>query len=203
MFVPIAISHIVVVAVPFCKVIADEPSVRTLVFELLETKRPKVQVWLFVSKVPLVRVMMCVVNCVKASCSWNVPPAPSNVMEDKEFPAVVIRHVPEVEVKSILAVVPAAVVVYLPEASLKRFPATVIATSEGCEIEPACPVQSRVLQAIPVASVQTPVELASKNTSSEVVGTAAPPAPPEVVAHLEPAVPSHVAVPPTQNLFAI
>jgi hypothetical protein len=41
-------------------------------------------------------------------------------------------------------------------------------------------------------------ELASKNTSSEVVGTDTPPAPPDVAAHLVPAVLSQFAVPPTQ-----
>lgn len=46
--------------------------------------------------------------------------------------------------------------------------------------------------------VQVPVDAASKNTSSEDVGIAAPPAPPDVVAHLVPAVLSQLAVPPTQ-----
>lgn len=44
----------------------------------------------------------------------------------------------------------------------------------------------------------TAPEAASKNTSSAEVGTAAPPAPPEVVAHFVPAVASHAAEPPTQ-----
>jgi hypothetical protein len=56
---------------------------------------------------------------------------------------------------------------------------------------------------LPVLMVQVPVEAASKNTSSAEVGTLAPPSPPEPVAHLVPAVPSHAAVPPTQNLDAI
>lgn len=46
-----------------------------------------------------------------------------------------------------------------------------------------------------VVTVHVP-EPESKNTLSDDVGTAAPPAPPLDVAHLEPAVPSHVAVPP-------
>lgn len=46
-----------------------------------------------------------------------------------------------------------------------------------------------------VVTVHVP-EPASKNTLSDDVGTAAPPAPPEVVAHFVPAVPSQVAVPP-------
>ena len=46
--------------------------------------------------------------------------------------------------------------------------------------------------------VQVPVEAASKNTSSADVGTEAPPAPPDVAAHLVPTVLSQVAVPPTQ-----
>ena len=54
----------------------------------------------------------------------------------------------------------------------------------------------------PMVTVLAP-EAASKNTVSALVGTACPPAPPEVSAHLEPAVASQAAVPPTQYLFAI
>jgi hypothetical protein len=61
-----------------------------------------------------------------------------------------------------------------------------------------------VLQTAPVAIVIVFAPLRESNlTSSADVGTACPPAPPEVKAHLEPAVPSHVSVPPTQNLLAI
>jgi hypothetical protein len=66
-------------------------------------------------------------------------------------------------------------------------------------IVPVCPVQL-ILNApvLPVEIVQVPVDAAVKNTASAKLGTDAPPAPPEVVDHLVPAVPSHAAVPPTQ-----
>jgi hypothetical protein len=51
---------------------------------------------------------------------------------------------------------------------------------------------------LPAAIVTVPLEFASKKTSSAVVGLDAPPAPPDVVAHLVPAVASQEAVPPTQ-----
>ena len=72
-------------------------------------------------------------------------------------------------------------------------------------IVPVNPVQLIDLAPVlPVAIVQvTAPEAASKNTSSADVGTDAPPPAPDVVAHLVPAVPSQLAVPPTQYLFAI
>jgi hypothetical protein len=64
---------------------------------------------------------------------------------------------------------------------------------------PVKPVQLMLLAPVlPVAILHEPVELEVKNTSSAVVGTEAPPAPPDVVAHFVPAVPSQFAVPPTQ-----
>ncbi len=55
----------------------------------------------------------------------------------------------------------------------------------------------------PTVTTLVPRLKISKNTSSAAVGTAAPPTPPEVVAHLVPAVVSHVAVPPTQKRLAV
>ncbi len=76
-------------------------------------------------------------------------------------------------------------------------PATVIAAVPVSE--PVKPVQLiDFAPVLPVAIVQVPVDNTLKNTSSAVVGTDAPPVPPEVVAHLVPAVPSQEAVPPTQ-----
>lgn len=46
-------------------------------------------------------------------------------------------------------------------------------------------------------------EFVSKKTLSLILGIGWPPAPPEITAHLVPAVLSHVFVPPTQNLLAI
>ena len=71
---------------------------------------------------------------------------------------------------------------------------------------PVNPVESKfrhwAAEAAATVTVTAPLA-ASKKTSSAEVGAAAPLAPPEVVAHFEPAVASHVADPPTQNLVAI
>ena len=64
---------------------------------------------------------------------------------------------------------------------------------------PVNPVKSKLAQLTPEVTVTvTAPEVAVKNTSSAAVGTAWPPAPPSVKAHLVPAVASHEAVPPTQ-----
>src|SRR5690349_15583036 len=80
----------------------------------------------------------------------------------------------------------------------------VMVVAAACVIVPVKPVQlsDRQTSVVVPEVVILPVEAASKKTSSAAVGTAAPPAPPEVVAHLVPAVASHVAVPPTQNRLA-
>jgi hypothetical protein len=71
----------------------------------------------------------------------------------------------------------------------------------------SCPVNpvhvTDLAMAVPRIATVLPPEFASKNTSSDDVGTAAPPAPPDVVDHLVPAVPSQFAAPPTQYLFAM
>lgn len=77
------------------------------------------------------------------------------------------------------------------------FPETVM--SAVPVIVPVKPVQLMLnAPVLPAEIVQVPVDRFVKNTSSEKLGTDAPPAPPEVVAHLVPAVPSQAAVPPTQ-----
>lgn len=82
----------------------------------------------------------------------------------------------------------------LPDTVMAALPANV----------PVNPVQVMDLAPVlPVEMVQVPVEAASKKTSSALVGTLAPPAPPDVADHLVPAVPSQFAVPPTQYLSAI
>ena len=64
---------------------------------------------------------------------------------------------------------------------------------------PVNPVQvkSKQVAVAEIVTVTAP-DAASKNTLSALVGTACPPAPPDVSAHLVPAVASHEAVPPTQ-----
>jgi hypothetical protein len=92
-----------------------------------------------------------------------------------------------------LNVIPATSVM-LPATLMAAVPASV----------PVNPVQLIDLAPVlPVAMVQVPVDRFEKNTSSALVGTDTPPAPPDVADHLEPAVPSQLAVPPTQYLSAI
>ena len=84
--------------------------------------------------------------------------------------------------------------VTLPETVMFALPAKV----------PVNPVQLMDLAPVlPELMVQVPVDRLSKKTSSADVGTLAPPAPPDVVDHLVPAVPSQDAVPPTQYLSAM
>jgi hypothetical protein len=69
---------------------------------------------------------------------------------------------------------------------------------------PVKPVKVRFLQFPVAVRVQVIVpDAASKNTSSALVGTDAPPGPPDVADHLVPAVPSQLAVPPTQKRSGI
>ena len=64
---------------------------------------------------------------------------------------------------------------------------------------PVNPVKFNDCAGLATVTVTVPEpDAASKNTSSVLVGTAAPPAPPDVVAHFVPAIASHDAVPPTQ-----
>jgi hypothetical protein len=74
----------------------------------------------------------------------------------------------------------------------------------GRDSVPVKPVQSIERATMPVDTVTVFAPLAaSKKTSSAAVGTAAPLAPPDVVAHLPVAVAFQVLVPPTQNLLAM
>jgi hypothetical protein len=116
-------------------------------------------------------------------------PAPSTVTPLNVLPAVVRVAVP------VNVIVP--VWVYVMPADRVTLPATEIAAVPV--IVPAKPVQLiDFAPVLPAAMVTVPVERFVKNTSSADVGTDAPPAPPDVVAHLVPAVPSQDAVPPTQ-----
>jgi hypothetical protein len=86
----------------------------------------------------------------------------------------------------------------IPEENV-TLPETKIA--DDPEIVPAKPVQFiDFAPVLPAEMLTVPVERLVKNTSSADVGTDAPPVPPDVVAHLVPAVLSQFAVPPTQYL---
>jgi hypothetical protein len=121
-------------------------------------------------------------------------PEPLIVTGPIAFPAVVSVAVAfSVSVPVYVTVIPATSVT-LPDTVMAALPANV----------PVNPVQLMDLAPVlPVEMVQGPEEVASKNTSSALVGTLAPPAPPDVADHLVPAVPSQFAVPPTQYLSAI
>lgn len=68
---------------------------------------------------------------------------------------------------------------------------------------PVNPVKSTLPQPVlPVAMVTAPVDEALKKQLSALVGRVAPLAPPDVSDHLLPAVPSQLAVSPTQYLSA-
>lgn len=117
---------------------------------------------------------------------------PTATAPPKVFPALVMVQVPEIVTVPVCANVIPAAKVMLPK----------LVNTPDPVIDPVNPVQFKLLQ-VALVIVQVPVEAASKKTSSALVGTLAPPAPPDVVAHLVPAVPSQFAVPPTQYLSAM
>jgi hypothetical protein len=114
--------------------------------------------------------------------------------------------------KTIVVLAPPKVSPAIPETNLRaillapavaspRVRAAALLERDNVPVKPVQLTDLATAEAAEVVTVTVP-EAPSKNTSSAAVGTAAPPAPPDVVAHLVPAVPSHVALPPTQNLFA-
>ena len=109
---------------------------------------------------------------------------------------VIVCAAPELNIKD-----PVYVLVTATDESVK-FPKMLIVCVPA--ITPVNPVRFRFLQ-LPVAATVTVTvpDAASKNTSSALVGTLCPPAPPDVAAHLVPAVPSQLAVPPTQKRSGI
>lgn len=130
----------------------------------------------------------------KASAWSTTIPAPEIVNRGNVLPALVMVAV------AFIVIIPTNVNVIptdrvtLPDTVMPAVPVMV----------PVNPVQLMdFAPVLPVAMVTvfTP-DAESKNTSSADVGTEAPPAPPDVVAHLVPAVPSQFAVPPTQYLSA-
>lgn len=124
----------------------------------------------------------------------TVIPGPSTVIEENVFPLLVNVPVPSKTKTPLCVKVMPAESVTLPDTVILALPVKV----------PENPVQLiDFAPALPIAMEQVPVDAESKNTSSADVGTLAPPAPPEVVAHLVPASLFQLAVPPTQYLFAI
>lgn len=165
-----------------------------LVLVLLDERTPAVTEYPLaeVVKVPcvIVRLLLPKFN---ASPSVTVIPNPFMDTGPRVLPALVSVPVP------VILNVPEYVIVIPAESVM--LPATVIVTDPAKV--PVNPVQLMDLAPVlPELMVQVPVDRLVKNTSSAVVGTLAPPAPPDVVDHLVPAVPSQFAVPPTQYLSA-
>jgi hypothetical protein len=77
-----------------------------------------------------------------------------------------------------------------------------VAVPDNCPVNPVQLIDLAPVLPVAIPQLMAP-DAASKNTSSALVGMDAPPAPPDVVAHLVPTTLFHEAVPPTQNLFAI
>lgn len=167
--------------------------VRVLKLEELKIAAPvSVTSLLAVVNVPCVTVK--VPEAVNGSPSVTVMPEPFTVTAPRVLPALVSVPVPaNVSVPVYVYVMPATSVT-LPDTVMAAVPANV----------PVNPVQVMDCAPVfPVEMVQVPVDRFVKNTASADVGTLAPPAPPDVVAHLVPAVPSQFAVPPTQYLSAM
>lgn len=149
---------------------------------------------LLVVNVPLLTVNVPVT--VKASCKVLVAvpaaAAPKITLLLNVFPPLVTVKDPEAAGKDVtpekLQVIPATSV-QLPLMASVFDPVMV----------PVNPVHVRFRQlaAAVIVTVTVP-EAAVKNTLSTLVGTVCPPAPPDVAAHLVPAVASQFAVPPTQ-----
>ena len=154
---------------------------------------------MLVVKVPLVNVRA--VDTLKASAIDHVaeekPEFPNVNIELIVFPLEVITYDPLFGVKNKFPVC----VHPMPEAMV-RLPAILILRAPPKM--PVKPVKFKLRAALAAETVTvTAPELASKNTSSALVGTVSPPGPPDVAAHLVPAVPSQLAVPPTQYLSAM
>ena len=130
-----------------------------------------------------------------ASPSVTVIPVPLTLTPLRVFPAEMRVPVPFRNSEPVQVRVMPATNVTLPATFVFMVPAMV----------PVNPVKLSVFAPVfPVEIVTVPApDAASKNTSSAVVGTACPPAPPDVSDHLVPAVPSQAAVPPTQYRKAI
>jgi hypothetical protein len=124
----------------------------------------------------------------------TVIPVPLITMAPNVLPALFIVAVASSVIAPLKVYVIPAERVMLPDTIIATLPAKV----------PVNPVQLIDLAPVyPAAIVQVPVDKLVKKTSSPAVGELAPPAPPDVVAHLVPAVPSQFAVPPTQYLSAM
>jgi hypothetical protein len=181
-----------ITAVPL-KVIVLLPRLIVRVLLAVDNMAEAVTLKLFVVNVPSLTVIL--VEQVKASPSVTVMPVVLITTDPKVLPALVRVPVPAKVNEPLYVNVIAATRVTLPDTVIAVEPAKVpVNPVQLIDLAPVFPAE--------IVQVTTP-DAALKNTSSADVGTAWPPAPPEVNAHLVPAVPSHEAVPPTQKRFAI
>jgi hypothetical protein len=188
------VRFVVVVRLTPASVILLDPRLIVLTEEPEEIRVPPTTLKFPVLKVPCVTVIDAPDPWLKSSPSVSTVAAPVTVIELKSLPADVSVPVP-LNVTVLLKVqVIAADNVKLPDIVIGLNPVMV----------PVNPVQliERAPAPDPIVTVPAP-DAALKNTSSAEVGTEAPPGPPDVADHLVPAVPSQLAVPPTQNLSGI
>jgi hypothetical protein len=131
----------------------------------------------------------------------SATPMFSVVTPGKVFPFDVMEKEPEVA-KRLTVAVPGFVSVMVVENIIPPWTLNVVLVNTSV---PVNPVQFKLRHTLllRLRETLTVPDAALRNTSSAEVGTDAPPVPPDVVAHLVPAVPSHVAVPPTQYLSAM
>lgn len=176
------------IPVPFMlNVTVELPRLIVRVLLVVDNRDEAVTLKLLVLKVPAKRLIAP--ETVKASAKSKTSPVPENVNNPNDFPLLVMVA------GSAIVTVPVWVKVMPTDKVTLPF---IVILADPVNV-PVNPVQLILLAPVlPPEIVQVPVERLVKNTSSTLVGTDAPPAPPDVVAHLVPAVPSQLAVPPTQ-----
>jgi len=167
------------------------PRLIVRVLLLLDDRDVAVTLKLLVVKVP--RVTVIEPEDISASCkvTESDPVDLFTVIAPRVFPALVKVTAPALEK-------------LMPPENVQVIPATAVRLPNKFNVPdpanvPVNPVKLQEAQnSVPVLVTVTAPDAASKNTLSADVGTDAPPAPPDVAAHLVPAVPSQLAVPPTQ-----
>jgi hypothetical protein len=175
---------------------ADEPRFMTRVLLVFDKNSKHDSEKLFVVSVPVDSVKMAALPIVRLSANDNVPALIAT------FPSVLPAVVRVCVTPDPATLTPPRPVTVIPATKVIVGPFVIIEESI-CKV-PVNPVKSRLLQVgLDKHCTVTAPEAASMKTSSADVGTAAPPAPPDVVAHFEAAVVFHTSVPPTQNSEAI
>ena len=89
----------------------------------------------------------------------------------------------------------------MPEANVSEPDMLIAPLPANVPVKPEKLILPQPVLPVAIVTVVLP-DSESKKQLSELVGIACPPAPPELDAHFVPAVPSQLAVPPTQYLLA-